>query len=313
VGTIMRHLQDLRQVARLLVFDALRQAYDGDLAGALVSCRAVLNTGRSVGDEPTEVSQFVRASCVHQALAALERVLAHGEAPAAELEAFQRLLEDEAEFPRQLIAARAERAAVHGHLQVVRTGHFDRGVYGMRSSSALGPRVDDFRDRLRARTAHARYLRYLTEVVEIAKLPPEQQPARWAQLEAPQVELPILLQGLSRGVSPPKAADAIHGTLAQLRCSFVAVAVERYRLLEHRWPDTLEALVPRYLKEVPADPFDGKPLRYHRTQEGVVVYAISLDRKDDGGKLDRKAPRAAGTDIGFELWNVERRRQTGMP
>jgi hypothetical protein len=312
VGTPMPHLQQLRQVARLLGFDALRRAYDSDFVGALLSCRAIVNTGRSVGDEPTEVSQMVRASCVHVALATLERILAQGEAPAAELEAIQRILEEEAEYPRQLISARAERALVHGHLQVVRTGHFNRADYGMRSS-ALGPQVDGIRDRIRARTAHARRLRYLTAVVEIAKLPPEEQPARWDQLADPQVELPELLKALSRGVSPSKAADLFDSTLAQLRCTFVAVAAERYRLAEHRWPDTLEALVPRYVKAVPTDPFDGKPLRYRRTSDGVVIYALGPDRQDDGGKLDRRSLRAANTDVGFELWNVQGRRRPPAP
>jgi hypothetical protein len=312
VGTLMPHIGEARRVTLFLGFDALRRAYDGDLPGALVDCVAMLNTARSVGDEPAPISPKARAALVHRALQTLERVLAQGEAPVADLEAVQRLLEEEAEVPHQLIAARAERAMMHGHLQVVRTGHFNRAVYGLRSSW-LGPRADDVRDRIRARAAHARYLRYLTAAVEIAKLPPEEQQARWLELAEPQVELPILLQALSRGDSPQKAAELFHANLAELRSSAVAIAVERYRLEEHRWPDTLAELVPCYLKRVPADPFDGQPLRYRPTKDGVVVYTLGPDRKDDGGKLDRTTPRAANTDIGFELWNVERRRQPGPP
>ena len=37
------------------------------------------------------------------------------------------------------------------------------------------------------------------------------------------------------------------------------MALERYRLANGAWPDSLAALVPKYLETVPTDPFDGKP------------------------------------------------------
>jgi hypothetical protein len=308
IGTLMPHLQDVRTVARLLSLDAVRRAHDGDLAGALVSCRAVVNTGRSIGDEPTPVSQLARLFCQRRALMTLERVLAQGEAPAAELEAVQRLLEEEAKEPLQLTAARGERAAIHGHLEIVRAGQFDRAAYGM-ASSVLGSKGDDLRDRFRARGVHAVYLRYLTAVVEVAKLPPEEQHARWAQVPDPPEDVPVLLAALTRGPDPRKTATTFHTTLGQLRCASAAVAAERYRLEHGRWADTLDQLVPRYLQGVPTDPFDGRPLRLRRLGDGIAIYSVGPDRRDDGGKLDRAAPWAMNPDGGFQLWDVEHRRQ----
>jgi len=46
-------------------------------------------------------------------------------------------------------------------------------------------------------------------------------------------------------------------------------------------------LVPNSIKAVPADPYDGKPLRYRRLSDGVVVYALGFDRKDNGGRYHR--------------------------
>ena len=51
------------------------------------------------------------------------------------------------------------------------------------------------------------------------------------------------------------------------------MAVERYRLANGRWPDDLAALVPRYLDAVPADPFDGQPLRYTPSKLDATVYS----------------------------------------
>jgi hypothetical protein len=46
----------------------------------------------------------------------------------------------------------------------------------------------------------------------------------------------------------------------------------------------LNDLVPQLLSAMPADPFDGKPLRYHRLTKGYVVYSVGVDGHDDGGR-----------------------------
>ena len=51
------------------------------------------------------------------------------------------------------------------------------------------------------------------------------------------------------------------------------------------YPETLEALVPAILNEVPIDPFTGKPLVYRREGEGFIVYSLGSNQKDDGGRM----------------------------
>jgi len=58
---------------------------------------------------------------------------------------------------------------------------------------------------------------------------------------------------------------------------------------------------------VPADPFDGKPLRLGHLPDGLVIYSVGPDKTDDGGKIDRSHPGAPGTDLGFQLWDPDRR------
>jgi len=101
---------------------------------------------------------------------------------------------------------------------------------------------------------------------------------------------------------------------AWLRCLGVAIAIERYRLANKgQWPDTLAQLTPKFLPEVPLDPFDGEPLRYKTLSDGVVVYSVGPDEADDGGKIDRKHPIETGTDMGCRLWDVKHRRQAARP
>ncbi len=59
------------------------------------------------------------------------------------------------------------------------------------------------------------------------------------------------------------------------------------RLYKNRtgdYPQTLDELVPGLLKEVPIDPFTGKPLAYRREGEGFIVYSLGSNEKDDGGR-----------------------------
>src|SRR5205814_10211529 len=101
---------------------------------------------------------------------------------------------------------------------------------------------------------------------------------------------------------------------AQLRCAIAALAAERYRRQAGRWPDSLDALVTAgLLKEVPADPFADGPLKLKKLPDGLVIYSVGVDRSDDGGVIDRKDPARKGADVGFQLWDVAKRRGPPVP
>jgi hypothetical protein len=100
---------------------------------------------------------------------------------------------------------------------------------------------------------------------------------------------------------------------AELCCTSVILAAERYRRDTGRLPDSIVALVPKYLSGIPADPYTGEPLRCRRESDRFVVYSVGRDVEDNGGTLDRTNPAAPGTDIGCTLWDVNHRRQPPPP
>jgi hypothetical protein len=106
-----------------------------------------------------------------------------------------------------------------------------------------------------------------------------------------------------------KVSEAYRRSQAGLRCARVAVAAERYRRDKGRWPKTLDELTHDYLKAVPTDPYDGKPLRYKHLADGVIVYSVGPDKEDNGGARNRNNAQAKGIDYGFRLWDVAARRQ----
>lgn len=81
-----------------------------------------------------------------------------------------------------------------------------------------------------------------------------------------------------------KAASA-HETTAQTRdATLVLLALARYRLDHGRYPDSLEALLPDYLTEIPPDRFDGGPIKYRLNEDGApLLYSVGSNRADDGG------------------------------
>jgi hypothetical protein len=71
-STLLPNTQKVRQLANVLDYDILLQVQDRDFAQALRSARALLNTGRSIGDEPTLVSQLVRIAIDGQTFSKIE-------------------------------------------------------------------------------------------------------------------------------------------------------------------------------------------------------------------------------------------------
>jgi hypothetical protein len=150
----------------------------------------------------------------------------------------------------------------------------------------------------------------MTQMVEAAKLPPERQFQRAKELEKSIANQPVILRILAPGLF--KVASAFLRTMAECRCAAVGFALERYRLDHQKWPRSLEDLVPAYLAKVPADPFDGQPLRYRPFDQGVKVYSVGDDGVDNGGALDGP-PTGPGNDVGFRLLEVQYRRQPAEP
>jgi hypothetical protein len=63
----------------------------------------------------------------------------------------------------------------------------------------------------------------------------------------------------------------------------IGAAIERYRAATGSYPETLDALVPTYLSEVPQDPYSRKPPRYE-TAPSHRVWSVGPDAEDDGGE-----------------------------
>jgi ABC-type transport system involved in multi-copper enzyme maturation permease subunit len=299
--------QDSRTAANILRYDALLRSQENDTDGAVDSCRAIINTGRSVGDEPALISTLVRIAINGVAHGTLERSLAQGQPGEEAMCALQRLLEVEEKEPLLLIGMRGERAWFDGILEKLQNGQ--TMVKNLGGLFGGGPEVLVVAGSLKGQRAGM--LEIMSENVEASKLPLEKQMPEFTRIEQSLHNQPILIRMIVPAMI--RIVQASHRNKALLRTDIAALAVERFRRDKGRWPESMAELVPTYLKQVDTDPFDGKPLRYRRNKEGVVIYSVGPDGFDDGGNLDRAKPLSTGTDLGIQLWDPDKRRQPPPP
>jgi hypothetical protein len=291
IDTPVEYVRDARAVGHLLGSDAQLRAHQGDGEGALESITAMLNAGRALSDEAVSICQLARiANNIHM-VGVLERVLSTQKGPSEQsLRAVQALVEEEGSRPLFYQFARGERAGFHYLLTNVGNGE---------ATIAAGTQ----RYQVTA-DEHAWYLDYMSKLVAAAGEPPQTKATKLPQLAAQLATVPRGVKGCIPAFD--KFNSSTNTALARLRAASLAVALERYRLTNRRWPANLEALVPEYIKELPVDPYNGQPFKYATQPEGVTIYCPS-GGVDNGGRfatLNGKDPSSHG----FRLLEVSRRR-----
>ena len=296
ISSLLPHLSKSRDVANLLLADAILESEAGNTNASLRACLAILNAGRSVGDEPALVSQRRRMELGERACRQIERTLAQGEPSAIALATLQTSLDDEDDQPLFAIGIRGDRAA-HGPFSLrSRLWRFHA-----QSAPQRGVRVH-IRALLEHRPRPERSTFDLTTAAErIALLPAEEQYTAFQQLETDAKSLPFASRMLVPAIL--RVATAGLSSRARLRCASAALGCQRYRLVRGTWPSALEVLVPEFLRRRPIDPFDGKPLRFRRDSDQIAIYSVGADRRDDGGRTETAPPSTAGRDLEFRLWD----------
>lgn len=308
--------QDMRAVCELLCLAATVEAQTGQADLGLEFERAALNAARACGDEPSFPMQRTRSGLTERVVQCIERTLAQGTPSEPALHAMQQLLADEEAQPLLWIALRGERAVIHEILQAIAAGHSDWSAFGQSQpievhfmtglAALVGPH------------AHAQTLELANQLVERARRPPTRSPRDPYSMYVHHTwrETSVLTRFLMR--KSYFGYQDFQKAIIDVRCAMVALACERFRRELGRWPSTLEELCPRFLTAIPLDPIDGKPLRYRKLADGVVVYSVGFDASDHGGKLPRGNSNPWGfmtwnTDRGFQLWDVNKRRQPPAP
>jgi hypothetical protein len=103
---------------------------------------------------------------------------------------------------------------------------------------------------------------------------------------------PVWEQNILTALMSPaydSAFAAFATAAARRRCVVVLLAVQQQRRGQGD-AATLNDLVPRYLAEVPSDPFTGESLRMRRDGGRLIIYSAGVNEQDDGGQVDLTQP-----------------------
>jgi hypothetical protein len=317
-NTSLTQEQRAREVSFLLFLDVMARTQEGDIRGAMESCRAAVNCGRSLGDEPLSISQIIRKSLQTAACGTLRRVLAQGEPDDADLKSLQNMFDEEDGHDYWGIACRGELASDHAILEAVENGD-------IKISEDLDGRAD-WKDRWfpfiredAVRAWHPQLFLYAARVRAAGEAPPASRRSALHQVDLQMAKEPPN-PAMALLASMLMLADRFDNGHAIFRCSAAALAAERYRRAHGDWPQSLDQLVPDYLAAVPTDPFSGNPLLFIRRANGVIVYSVGEDGKDDGGAVDADSgavdtdnPFLRRADVGVRLWDIAKRRQPPLP
>jgi hypothetical protein len=313
VGSMPIVGQQVLAVVRLLYFDGLIRIEKDDSLGAARNVKAMINAGRAIGDQPLLAFQAARATAIDTAVLTLERLLAHGELPEPVLADLQKLLESEASHSLALISWRGERAAADKLFEDVRSGR-------AAAASLVEPGEGKLTLLYAGRTIRenqARLLELNNRLVELAKLPIEQQGPAFMVSEDAFFKLWHDANILKRVYRLPfrehtrvRAGGLQSAHHARANLAILALASDRFRLANGHWPNSAAELAPAYLAAVPYDPYTGAPLHFKPRQEQLLLYSNGRDGKDDGGLWVRGSLSGGDKDVGFILDSLEKRHRS---
>jgi hypothetical protein len=279
--TSINFVQHLVSIRRLLVLWAFVRVHEGDASGAASDLRAVLKTTETLAREWGLGSQLTRLASNQAAVRAIERLLPGADWDDAELAALENAL-----------------LAIDYHAGMALMVQDQRvdGLLAFEDASTAGARyVPTFAYRAWTGDDPLTFLETYRELLEATRGPWPAPLVRTAKFKAKSPEdlaneeqasalvggswvVPSRLAGLVRWQIEQTARET-----ARLRAAAAGLAALRFRRAEGRWPRSLEELVPSWLGTVPLDPYTGKPLLVTSADDGVVVYSVGLNGRDDGG------------------------------
>lgn len=279
---LLPHAQRLRNAGRLLELEAETRARRQDRGGTIESIAAIHAAARSLEHEPILVSQLVRLALDGIARGQLQRRLSD-----------TRFTDDElAALDRQLTAIDYSEVFARGV-----AGERVCGLMVFHDPKSLGDQAPPALSGLFRSSDQAVYLQVTRKMMSASHFdgPRLREAAADAEADLKQLarepgarlRCPISMLTLP-GFS--NAVIAIQRGIAGRDTARAAVAIERFRLRHGEPPQTLDAMVPEFLPEVPSDPFDGKPLRYRMNAEDYLVYSVEADGVEQGGQSTETRP-----------------------
>lgn len=287
------HLIKIKNAVQLVALAQMVDAENHDAKQAAKDVRTALALGRSLVPEPSLISQLVRATTVEMAVRSWERTANRVSLPNESLKELLRIFQKLEDYESAGEAFKHGLAA-DGAMWIAMFGTPQKLVEFISAPGVLNVTAAQ-RDRLFGRLQQGGSLREEKADLESAfhqilsarnagfpdRLKTEK--VVYHRLEEAEPQKGLLMRALLPGYKDVTGKEA--ACLASLRLGLTAVALEQFRAAnDNRYPASLSELTPQYLAAIPADPFDGQPLRYKAKGLGYELYSVGPDLTDDSGR-----------------------------
>jgi hypothetical protein len=306
---LLPHLAAVKQVALVLQLRAIAELQNGQSNNALDDIKLSLRLTDSIR-EPFIISHLVRIAIVQITLQPIYEGLAEhkwSDAQLAELDKELSRLDFLADYEFSL---RGERTLAVSDIDYMRrTREIDMPDFSIKSAKVkiawLIPSAFFYQNELTIAQMHARWTLPLVKVQTRTVSPDE---VRQSGLAAKNEMNHFRFYGIFARMIFPAIADSVKRfAYAQSSTDLarVAIALERYRLAQGNFPESLDALAPQFLEKIPHDIINGEPLHYRKTADGnFVLYSVGWNERDDGGvvALKKGSTPEVDTDKGDWVW-----------
>jgi hypothetical protein len=268
---------------------------------------------------------LVRAACGQIAAASCIRILAlvDSKTSISELAELQTAFAKEAEEPLLLYALRGERAVWHLTLENIDNGklqEYELSQGATRVKRGVQDRVESWLLQGFDPGRQAKFLELMSKSIVAAKFPPHKQLEAIRQVERELKSLRSTLWESFRyyriGFLFPATELLTEKSLrsrAELVTAVAAIACERFRLSQGRWPTSLNEIPKELLPAIPTDPFNGEPIRLAKQPDGIVVFSVGLEESKDAFDKKPHIGPLGGQEVGWQLYDPEHRGLPALP
>ncbi len=303
-ATLFPHLAVVKRTAQLLRLKSSAELAAGHAEAALRDATLMLRLVEAPASEPTLISQLVRVACLHIAIQPVWEGLAQRRWSAAQLQTLQARLQQFdfiADLKRVLEAERAWGNLTIGMARDKHTPTFSLSLVDSKAKTASWQAEADRAFATCPREWFDAEQRNYNQFFEERLLTGFDVEARRFQPSVGEVNARFVATAVRDTanlvkdhlvfakeflVAPSKVQLKLANAQATVDFAVIACALERHRLATGRYPETLAALAPRYLRYLPHDLIDGQPLRYQGTDDGgFLLYSVGWNETDDHGTL----------------------------
>jgi len=284
------HLGDIKRAIQTLRIATEVQAENAQPEKAIDTLQTMTAISNSLANEPTLVPHLVRIACDALTIATAERVISRCEFSGTQL---QRLADMINKMQTHSMAPGfvGERCFM---ISAIEDGSYRGYAYASNTwlvAALVAAKVTGlaYNDLVISLELH-------TDAINASSLPLTEQ-VKFTESIQKKIDSLGLTHLFARIAMPSNIKIMQIGLKCStsLRTAQTAIAAQRWRLKNAQLPQNLDQLVPEYLEKVPIDPYDGKPLRYKKSETGFAIYSIGENKIDEAGLKTKMK------DITFEI------------